>query len=154
MKQNKKFTWLVMNFDANKQVIEPYDVLAYRESDIKKMKKKCSSKEELSELLEREMMYYYWSKAEFELLISLKHKKIKLTPWCGCYHPEFAEIEVKNELNFDWLGFALRHLTGQTGDDTAKIDVYDQLKYKWDDFVNFCWEYHHKWQRNNKKEKN
>ena len=46
IKDNPDFKWLVTNFDCNKQKIEKYNVLRYREEDIKKLKKKYSTKEE------------------------------------------------------------------------------------------------------------
>ena len=44
IKDNPNFKWLVTNFDCNKQKIEKYNVLRYREEDIKKLKKKYSSR--------------------------------------------------------------------------------------------------------------
>ena len=41
-------TWKVKNFDMNSQLIRDYDVLKYREEDIKKLKKKCANKQEFS----------------------------------------------------------------------------------------------------------
>lgn len=38
--------------------------------DVIKHLKKCESKEELSEALRSSMMYYFWSKYEWEVLIS------------------------------------------------------------------------------------
>ena len=46
IKDNPDFKWLVTNFDCNKQKIEKYNILRYREEDIKKLKKKYPTKEE------------------------------------------------------------------------------------------------------------
>lgn len=149
MKQEfKPMSWLVKRFDTNHQVIYNYDVLKYREDDIKKMKKKCATKEEFAEALKREMMYYFWSKAEHELIIEItEDNRIFLNPWVGCREPEKARIDVTDDKDFDWRGFAEEHIKRQIYDNRTKIDVYDQLQYQWDTFVNYCWNYRHKWQR-------
>ena len=61
---------LVKEFDQNRQVIYDYDILRYREEDIKKLKKKCATRAEFSEELRKEFMWRLWSKAEHELIIS------------------------------------------------------------------------------------
>ena len=59
MKQeHKPMTWLVKIFDQNAQKITDYDVLKYREDQIKKLKKKCATKEEFSTKMRSECMYY------------------------------------------------------------------------------------------------
>ena len=57
--------WYVKNFDCNTQVIEDYNVLAGREKQIKKLKKKCTNRATFSEELKKEMMWQYWSRAEY-----------------------------------------------------------------------------------------
>lgn len=152
MKTIKPFSWLVAHYDCNGNRICQYDVLKYRENDIKKLKKKYNTKEDFAEALSREMHYYYWSKAEWELIIELADdNRVFLLPWCGCRNPEDVKIDVTSREDFDWVRFAQKYI--QRGND-AKIDVWDQLEFRFNDFVTYCWEYHHKWQRNNKKEEN
>lgn len=149
MKQEfKPMSWLVKRFDMNCQVIYDYDVLKYREDDIKKMKKKCVTKEEFAEALKCEMMWRYWSRSEHELIIKItEDNRIFLSPWVGCREPEKVQIDVTDDDSFDWHGFSEYHLDKQIYDNKAKIDVWNQLKWVWDDFVDYCWNYHHKWQR-------
>ena len=151
MKQEvKPFSWLVKNFDINRQVIEDYDVLKYHEDEIKKIKKKCNSKEEFDQNLKSEMMYRYWSRAEYELVIKqTEYGSILLSPWCGCRDEEKATIDVTDDTSFDWKGFAAEHIGKQIYDNEAKVDIYDQLTYgdNWTKFVDYVWNYHHKWQR-------
>ena len=149
MKQEfKPMTWIVKNFDQNTQKIIDYDVLKYREDQIKKLKKKCATKEEFAESLHREMQYTYWSRAEYELVIEIdKNDHIWLNPWCGCYKPEEVRIDVTDDESFDWKGFSEEHINKQIYKNKAKVSVYDQLVFKWDKFVSYCWNYHHKWQR-------
>lgn len=131
-------SWKVKRFDCNKQVIVDYDVLKYKEDFIKRLKKICDNKEEFSERLKSQMQYYYWSKAEHELIISTSVDKVVLTPWCGCREPEKASITIFDE-SFDWFSFAMYHIGKQYFDSKAKIDVYDQLMWKWSEFVDYCW---------------
>lgn len=131
-------TWKVKRFDCNKQEIVDYDILRYREDFIKRLKKISNNREEFSERLRSQMMYYYWSKSEHELLISTKVDKVILSPWCGCRDSEKASVHVYDE-TFDWLTFANYHLGRQMHSSKAKIDIYDQLIWKWDELVDYCW---------------
>lgn len=152
MKQEfKPMTWLVKYFDCNSQKIKDYDVLKYREDQIKKLKKKCATKEEFAEKLRREFQSAYWSRAEYELIISVdKNNHIWLEPWCGCRNPEDVEIDVTDDTTFDWKGFAVEHISKQIYKNEAKIDIWDQISYQLDYFVDYCWNYHHKYQRRKK----
>ena len=147
-KKVQQFSWFVKNFDVNRQVIENYDVLKYREDDIKKLKKKCETKEEFDRKLSVEMMYHFWSRAEYELIVRLlEDGRVMLRPWCGCRNEDEAEIDVTNTEDFDWVGFAKYHIGKQIYRNEAKIDIYDQLYWQWNEFVDYIWNYHHKWQR-------
>lgn len=147
-KEVKPFSWLVKNFNINKQAIEDYDVLKYREGDIKKFKKKYKTKEEFEKALRVEIMYHFWSRAEYELVIKqTEGGHILLLPWCGCRDEEKATIDVTYDTSFDWKGFAAEHIGKQIYNNEAKIDIYNQLMWQWDNFVDYVWNYHHKWQR-------
>ena len=136
-------TWICQHFDCNSQVIRDYDVLKYHEDGIKKLKKKHPNREDFAQALRSEFMYRYWSKCEWELIIErTKDGRIFLNPWVGCREPEKARIDVTDRTDFDWKGFAEFIVR-----DREKIDVFDQILYKWNEFVDYCWNYHHKWQR-------
>lgn len=145
----KPFTWKVKNYLCNDNKIWDYDVLKYREDQIKKLKKKCATKEEFAEAMRCEMMWQYWSRCEYEVVITIDdNNHIWLNPWVGCRDPESVKIDVTDE-DFDWRGFAEYHIERQIYKDKAKIDIYDQLQWKWDEFIDYCWTYRHKWQRKN-----
>jgi hypothetical protein len=63
-----------------------------------------------------------------------------------------VRICVTDDDNFDWRGFAEKHIGGWFYKNEAKIDIFDQLMYNWDEFVTYCWEYCHKYQRTKKTE--
>lgn len=149
----KPMTWTVKYFDWNAQVIKDYDVLKYLEKDIKHFKKICDgSKAAFAEALKRELSWRYWSKCEWELIIEIDaNKRVWLRPWIGRMNSEKARIDVTNDITFDWLAFAELHCSRQRFKNTAKVDVYDQLMFRWQDFVDYCWNYRHKWQRTKNK---
>ena len=151
-KEFKSLSWKVKNFDVNGQVIEDYDVLKYREDFIKKLKKKCATKDEFAEHLRRECMHRFWSKCEWELIIEIDDdNRIWLNPWVGCRHPENVRIDVTDREDFDWKGFADKHIGEQIYRNEAKIDAYDQLMWRWEEFVDCCWYTRLKYERSNSK---
>ena len=151
-KEFKSLSWKVKNFDCNRQVIEDYDVLKYREDFIKKLKKKCATKEEFAEQLRRECMYRFWSKCEYELIIEIDdNNRIWLNPWVGCRNNKDVRIDVTDIEDFDWRGFANTHIKQQIYNNAAKIDVYDQLQYRWNEFVDYLWYTRLKYERSNSK---
>ena len=151
-KEFTKLSWKVKNFDVNRQVIEDYDVLKYREDFIKKLKKKCEIKAEFAEQLRREFQWQYWGRCEYELVIEVtEDERILLKPWCGCRDEEKATIDVTNDASFDWKGFAAEHIRQQIFKNEAKIDVYDQLQWRWTEFVDYCWYTKLKYERKNSK---
>lgn len=151
--ERKPLSWKVKYFNCNAQKIEDGDILRYREDFIKKLKKKCVTKEEFAEKLRSEMMYSFWSKCEWELIIRLEDDgRVILLPWCGARDPEGIAIDVTDDADFDWKSFAEKHIRRQIFKNEAKIDIFLQLEWVWDKFVTYCWEYRHKYQRIKKAE--
>lgn len=134
--------------------IENVDILKYREDDIRKFKKECSTKDEFAERLRREFMWRYWSKAEYELIITkTKEGRILLTPWCGCREPDKATVDVTDDKQLDWSAFADHHIRKQIFETQAKIDVYDQIMFddRFDKLVDTLWTTRLKYERDNPK---
>ena len=149
----KPLSWLVTYYDCNTDKIKYYDILKYREDFIKKLKKKCVTKEEFAEKMNREMMYYFWSKCEWEVIIELDDDgRVWLSPWVGSRNNE--KVDVTDRTDFDWKGFAETRIGRQIHKNKTKIDVYSQLEYMWDEFIDYVWNYHHKYQRVKKVEEN
>lgn len=88
--------WNVFHSDFNTGKIVSYNVLKGREEFIKELKVKFASKEEFSRALRSEMMYYYWSKAEWEVLIS---------PWCGRKDADMIKVDVFWQIDLNWDRF-------------------------------------------------
>ena len=135
--------WVVYNFNINAQKIETYNVFkhgSFRE-EAEEAATKYKTKEEFAKQLKRELRYYFWSKAEHELVIEIdEDNHIFLNPWVGCREPEKVRIDVTDDASFDWRGFAEKHTERQIYGNKAKIDVFDQVEYLWDEFVEFVWE--------------
>ena len=149
-----KFSLFVKNYNCNADRIENYDVLKYQENLIKKLKKKCATKKEFSESLRSEFMWRFWSKSEWELIITKKEDgRIVLSPWCGCSNPDSVAIDVTNDESFDWSGFADEHIKRQIFNNQAKIDVYDQIMYgdRFSNLVDELWYTRLPYERDNPK---
>ena len=148
----KPLSWKVKNYLINENKIWDYDVLKYREDQIKKLKKKCTTKEEFAEAMHREMMWQYWSRCEYEVIIEIdENGRIWLKPWVGCKNPDEVKIDVTDDQNFDWRSFANGHIGKQIYKNEAKIDIFDQLQWKWDEFINYLWYTRLKYERDNPK---
>lgn len=147
--------FFVKEFDCNKQIISDWNILRYREDDIKKLKKKCATRAEFSEELRKEFMWRFWSKAEHELIISrTEDGRILLTPWCGCRDKEGATIDVTDDYSqLDWGAFADHHINKQIFKTEAKIDVYDQIMFgdRFEKLVDALWTTRFKYERDNPK---
>lgn len=137
-----KFEWNVFYYDINRNKITTYNIFNHHRFNkyIEEAFEKCKTKEEFAEILKRELMYYFWSKAEWELVIELdEDNHAFLIPWCGCRNPEEVKIDVTNDANFDWSGFAKKQIERQIYKNEAKIDVYNQIEYVWDNFLEYVW---------------
>lgn len=145
---------LVKYYNCNANKIEDYDVLKRRESEIKWLKKKCATKDEFAELLRREFMWRFWSKAEWELIITkTAEERVILSPWCGSRNPDSEAIDVTGDPAFDWSGFADEHIKKQIFKDHAKIDIYDQIMYgdRFNKLVDELWHTRLPYERDNPK---
>lgn len=144
----------VKYYNCNANKIEDYDILKRRESEIKKLKKKCATKDEFAEFFQREFFRRFWSKAEWELIISkTEDERVILSPWCGRPDADSIAIDVTNDTSFDWFGFANEHIERQIFKNQAKIDVYDQIMYgdRFSNLVDELWYTRLPYERDNPK---
>ena len=134
-----KLAWFVKRFDCNSQRIIDHDIFKYRQDDIKKLKKKCTTKAEFAKELEYDLRWRYWCRSEHELIVELVGKRVLLKPWSGCREPMKAAIDVTEEAKFNWYDFADHHIDRQLYEKEAKIDVWDQCSWTWNTLVDYCW---------------
>lgn len=138
----KDLKWIVYRYNFNADKIETYNVLSGKIflEEIKKImvKHRDKDREEFAEALKRKMMYHFWSRCEWEVIIEItEDNRIFLIPWVGCKEPNEVKIDVTDDTSFDWRGFAEKHINQQRYKTRAKIDVYDQLNYRWEEFVDY-----------------
>ena len=148
------FNLIVKYCNVNNQKIEDRDVLLRRMDDVKKMKKKSQNKSEFAEALKREFMWRFWSKAEWELIVTKTEEgRIILSPWCGCSDPDSVAIDVTDDKSFDWVGFADENIREQIFKNKAKIDIYDQIMYgdRFTNLVDELWHTRLRYERDHEK---
>lgn len=105
--------WIAIYHNVNVDEIQTFNVLAHSSlrKDIVEATKKCKTKEEFEELLRRSMRYHYWSKSQWEIVIS---------PWCGSRNKKEKKIDVFEQVFNNWEIF---------------------LDYVWNERKNICqWE--------------
>ena len=73
-------------------------------------------------------------------MTNLQSGRVILSPRIGCRNPEDVEIDVTDNNDFDWKGFAAEN-EKKSREGEIVIDIWDQIKYRFDDFINYCREY-------------
>lgn len=100
----KKLEWNVFYYDFNRRKIDTYNIFDHGGfvKYVKEAINKYKDKESFAEQLKTELLYYFWSKAEYEVLLS---------PWIGD-EKAAVKIDVYKQvmLNFDvFLDYVWEH---------------------------------------------
>jgi hypothetical protein len=145
------FSWKTLLFDFNSDKLEECDILKHREKLVKDLKKKYSDIVDFADALGKDLMHQYWSRCEYEMILYIENERVFVQPWIGRRDPIESRVDVTDYPSFNWPAFA-KHMLKIKGyqDNTVKIDVYDQLKFRFDELIDFCWNYKHKYQRTKK----
>lgn len=134
--------WNVYYYNFNAERIETFNIFKHN-AFVKYISEYCKDikdKSEFANIVKRELQYFFWDKSEWELIIKLTDdNRVFLYPWCGSKNPENEKVEVTYKTNFDWLIFAEHRIGKQIYQKEAKIDVYDQVMFVWDNFVDYIW---------------
>ena len=88
--------WNVFIYNSNKRKIESFNIFDHRKfnEDVQKSLKKFKDKNEFIKILKSDLMYYFWSKYEWEII---------LAPWCGKNIEEDAiKIDVYEQVMNNW----------------------------------------------------
>ena len=133
MRTAPKLVWNVYEISCSTQELRVFNVFEHDSfyCNIRKLLKVDMSKEDFTEQLRREVQYYYWSKTEWECIItSQPHIDRK----------ELQRIISECYLQRKKADYPCRraHINLSHSD---KIDVYDQLCLNWDEFVDYVWSY-------------
>lgn len=88
--------WNVYYYNCNGRKIESFNIFdhgSFRE-DMKKAAKKIKNKEDFEKQLKSNLMYYMWSKSEWEII---------LAPWVGGDRDRDAiKIDVYDQIMLNW----------------------------------------------------
>ena len=137
--------WTVKHYDYNIPAITDYDLFPYFEEFLLKLKKQKLTREEFAKEIKSELMYHYWSKCEYEIFIEKENDgRIYLLPHCGGREKDVAFLDVTDDTSFDWKGFAEMHIKMQIYGNKAKIDIWNQIEYRFDEFIEYFWDGIHK----------
>ena len=125
-------TWNLYKHDINSRKIKVFNIFnhsSFRESVIK-LKKKKVPKEVFAERLQLEVMYYFWSKCEYEVVVT------SFPPYID--KKELDRLtSVYEECNTKWGHYPLRiDVRPEIG---IKIDICNQVLLNWDVFVDYVW---------------
>lgn len=132
MPRKYSLTYYVYVENINKRKIEKYNVL--NDGIIEELLKrvdKFSDKKQFVEALEQILMYHYWSRSEWEIILTdwPPHMKIeelsKLNSEVDKYQKDYGRDPYSLTVN---LSIA------------EKIDVYDQVMMNWNIFIDYAWE--------------
>lgn len=90
--------WNVIVHDINQDRIRVYNVFSHSGfvNDITKYVKQRKTREEFSELVRKSLMYYFWSKCEWEILIK---------PLCGSRNNDEEKVDVYWQIMTNWERF-------------------------------------------------
>jgi len=104
--------WNVYTYNFNARRVESHNIFNHPgviEDCKKALKKFKDDKEQFIEEVRRSLMYYYWSKCEWEIVIS---------DWPP--RPDWPD---------------------------EKVDVYDQVKLNWNNFIEYIWTHRKEFQK-------
>lgn len=125
----KDLKWYVYHYDVSSNSIKPFNIFdhcSFRE-DVEKYLKKYNDKEEFTEKLRSSLMYYFWSRCEYEVIITSFPTHITTD--------ELNRLNCEMDSERNWVPIRF----GVDLDVGVKIDIYDQVRNNWDVFVDYVY---------------
>lgn len=94
----EKLQWNVLYHSINKRTVMSLNIFKHSGfvNDICKISENCDSKNYFEEEICKSLQYYYWCKAEWEVLIY---------PWCGGSDDNGIKIDVFTQIVLNWTQF-------------------------------------------------
>lgn len=124
--------WNVYIENVNNKKIVKFNIFNHYvfNREIEDVLKKNTSKEAAEKQIKSLLMYYYWSKSEWEIII---------TSW-----PPYTSQEGLLKMNKESEMFQRNYgkppvSVGTQLEVSEKIDVYNQVMLNWDVFFNYVW---------------
>lgn len=126
--------WMVYKENFNTKEVVPYNIfdhtIFYEEVEKLKNLRKPLTKEELSTKLKRLLRCYYWSKCEYETVI---------TSWPPYISPqEIQKLNKEAQQYEEKFGSPLCKVPVSLSVG-IKVDIYDQVDLNWDAFVDYVY---------------
>ena len=124
--------WYVYRYDFNKREIVPFNVFRHAgfKEDVEEIDIKNISYKDFKNRLDRLTLYYFWSKCEYEIVI---------TSWPPFITKEDA-YEMMNQFEKDSKHYGREALVVNANLEVGeKIDIYKQLHLNWDAFCNYVY---------------
>lgn len=114
------------NFNTKKiEVFNIFDHISFLES-VKKILKQTQNKKEFSENIRKELLYYFWSKYEYEVIITS--------------FPVYINQKELNKINSDNNSNSNNKTKINIEPDVGiKVDIYSQVMNNFDIFVDYIW---------------
>ena len=127
-----KLIWNVFKHNFNSGAIEIFNIFNHWcfKEDVERSLKKCNTKEEFSEELNDHLLYYYWSKCEYEIVITSFPTSI--------IQQEYEKLT----LDYDKYIYLYKHSPYKLyidPDVQLKVDIYSQVMLNFDVFVDYIW---------------
>ena len=88
--------WYAYYYDYNEDKIEPFNVFehgSFLEDCRKNAKKNSKDYDKFCDQLRKDVMYYFWSKCEWEVVIS---------PWIRNSEKATIKIDVHDQIDLNW----------------------------------------------------
>lgn len=124
--------WNVFRYDMNKDKITTFNIFNHWkfDEDIQKSLKKFKDKDEFAEQLRRDLRYYFWSKCEYEVIITSFPTYITMNELDRVNDDRWNH---KDRYGTDYMRINVSPETG------VKIDIYEQVMNNWDIFLDYVW---------------
>lgn len=131
MNQLKTLSWFVFRYDINTNCIEQYDVFSHRKftEEVKQTLKQKHEYDVFSEKMKSIVMYYFWCKCEYEIVIT------SFPPYINAN--EIQRIVDTNAAHKNTI------IASVSLDFAEKIDIFQQLMMNWKQFVSYVWSFKH-----------
>ena len=91
--------WNVFYYSINERKIKTFNIFDHWSfnKEVEELLKKCKDKEEFASRLKSSLMYFFWCKSEYEIILS---------PWCGGDRERDAiKIDVYSQVMNNWEVF-------------------------------------------------
>ena len=124
--------WNVYRENWNSQKIETFNIFDHSRfyESVKKALEKFDNKEEFSEEIRKDLLWCYWSKCEWETVIT-------------SFPPRIAKDEIDRlnaEFKVDTERYGREPKSVYVSPEVSrKVDIYEQVRLNWDVFVDYVW---------------